>query len=62
MTTVSWTYKMKYFEEQMNELNVDYDGINTMEKFASTTTDITLKIITHRDLQFMFWMQDCKAT
>ena len=46
----------------MNELNVDYDGINTMEKFASTTTDITLKIITHRDLQFMFWMQDCKAT
>ena len=35
-----WTYALKSFAEQLNELKVYGDGINTMEKFAVTTTEI----------------------
>ena len=51
-----WTYSLKDFEEQLNKLNVDDDGINTMEKFSVTTIDITLKNIKHGDVQFMSWI------
>ena len=36
-------YTLKAFVEKLNELNVDDYGINTMEKFAYTTTYIDLK-------------------
>ena len=34
---------LKAFVEQLNELNVDDDGITPMENFAGTTADIDLK-------------------
>ena len=37
------TYKLKNFSEQLNVLKVDDDGINTIENFECTTTDISLK-------------------
>ena len=36
-------YELKAFAEKFNGLNVDFGGINPMEKFSGTTTDITLK-------------------
>ena len=38
-----WPYELKAFEEKMNELNIDDDGINTMEKFSGITSEITIK-------------------
>ena len=38
-----WPYAMKYFAEQWNVIKVGDDGITPMEKFAGTTTDITLR-------------------
>ena len=38
-----WTYVMNAFEEKFNIINVDDDGITLMEKFAGTTTYISLK-------------------
>ena len=38
-----WTYELKDFTERLNVLKVDDDGITPMEKFSSTTTDISLK-------------------
>ena len=46
----------------MNELKVDDGGITPMEKFSCTITYITLKITTYGTVQFIYWMQDCKAT
>ena len=34
---------LNFFAEQFNEIKVDGDGITTIEKYAGTTTDITLK-------------------
>ena len=42
VTILLWRYALKDFVEQLNLLEVNYDGINPMEKFAGTTTDITL--------------------
>ena len=55
-----WTYALKDFAEQLNVLKVDDDGINLMEKFTGTTTDINLKKTTHGDVQFMVLIQECK--
>ena len=38
-----WPYTLKAFSEQLNVLNVDGDGITTIDKFAGTTTEIYLK-------------------
>ena len=43
ITTMLWPYVMKDFTAQFNELNVNDDEINPMEKFTYTTTDITIK-------------------
>ena len=43
ITTILWTYELKNFSEQFNVLKVDYDGINPMEKFSGTITELTLK-------------------
>ena len=55
-----WTYALKSFAEQLNVLKVDDYGINPMDKFVGTTTDITIKITTHGAVQFMYYMEDCK--
>ena len=59
-TTMLWPYALMAFTEQLNVLKVDYDEITPMEKFAVTTTDVSLKITTHGDVQFMSWMQYSK--
>ena len=41
---------------------MDDDGITSNDNFSGTTTDIDIKNTTHADVQFMAWMQDCKAT
>ena len=33
ITTMLWTYALKAFEEQLNVLKVDYDGITPMQNF-----------------------------
>ena len=33
-----WTYALNAFAEQINELKVNDDGVNTMDKFSVTTT------------------------
>ena len=43
INTMLWPYSLKPCVEQLNELKVDDDGITPIEKFAGTTTDITLK-------------------
>ena len=43
ITTMLWAYALKDFSEKLNVLKVDDDGITPMEKFAGTTTDITIK-------------------
>ena len=43
ITTMLRPYAMKDFTEQLNVLNVDDDGITTMEKFSGTTTEIIHK-------------------
>ena len=43
-----WTYALKAFEEQLNEIKVDGCGITNIENFPGTTTDITLEITTWR--------------
>ena len=62
IATIIWSYVLKDFSEQLNELKVDVYGITTMEKFAGTTTDITLKITTPGAVQFMSCMQYYKST
>ena len=57
ITKKLWNYTIKAFAEQLNELKVDDDGINPMGNFSGTTTYTTLQITTHRDVQFMSWMQ-----
>ena len=42
-----WSYVLKDFSEQLNVLKVDDDEITPTEKFADTTTEITLKITKH---------------
>ena len=37
------TYELKAFEEKLNEINVDDDGINPMKNFPGTTTYINFK-------------------
>ena len=49
------------FAEQLNLFKVGGYGINPMEKFSGTTADITLKITTHGAVQFMSWIQYCRA-
>ena len=43
ITKMLWTHSLKCFVEKLNVLKVDDNGINPMEKFAGTTTYITLK-------------------
>ena len=43
ITTMLWQYALRYVEEKLNEFKVNDDGITPMEKFADTTTYITLK-------------------
>ena len=43
ITTMIWPYATKAFVEQLNVIKVDDDGINHLEKFSGTTTDISLK-------------------
>ena len=50
-------YELKAFAEQFNELKLCGEGTISMKKFAGTTTDITLKITTHGDVQFISLMQ-----
>ena len=38
-----WPYVLKAFAEELNLLKVGDDGITPMEKFSSTTTDISIK-------------------
>ena len=57
-----WSNSLKGFSEQLNELNVDYSGINPMDNFEGKTIDILLKTITHGAVHFMYWIQDFKAT
>ena len=56
-----WLYSLKSFVEQLNEIKVGDYGITSMENFTSTTTEITLKITTHGDVQVLTWMQYFKA-
>ena len=57
INTILWPYELKAFAEQLNELKLVGDGINPMDKFSGTTTDITLKITTHGAVQFMSLMK-----
>ena len=43
INTKLWAYELKEFTEQLNVLKADDDGITPMEKFAGTTTDISIK-------------------
>ena len=43
ITAIVWPYKLKNFAEKLNVLKVDDYGITSMEKFAGTTTYISLK-------------------
>ena len=52
-----WSYVLKDFSEQLNVLKVDDDEITPTEKFADTTTEITLKITKHWSVKFMSWIQ-----
>ena len=47
--------------EQLNKIKVDDGWITPMEKFSDIKTDITLKIITHGDVQFVSLMKYYKA-
>ena len=47
ITTILWPSELKAFSEQLNVLKVENDRITTMEKFAGTKTDISLKTTTH---------------
>ena len=38
-----WPYALKAFVEHLNVLKVNDDVITPMDKFAGTTTDISLK-------------------
>ena len=38
-----WSYEIKLFEEQLNELKVSDDGVTKNDKFSDTTADITIK-------------------
>ena len=62
ISTMLWSYALKAFTKQLNELNLDYYWVTPSENFSGTRTDITLKIIIHRSVQFLPWMQDYKAT
>ena len=61
ITTILLSYSLKAFSEKFNVLKVDYDRVPPMERFSVTTIDITIKIATHGDVQFMYWMQYFKA-
>ena len=54
-------HALKAFAEKFNVIKVGDDGITPVENFAGTTTDITLKISTHGDVQFMSWIKKFKA-
>ena len=54
IATLLFPYALKEYLEKLNELTVDDDGIISMEKFACTTKDITVKMTTHRALKFMW--------
>ena len=47
------TYALKSYAEQLNLLKLNDYGITPIEKFASTTTYITIKITTNVDVKFM---------
>ena len=49
-------YALKAFEEKINELKVDDDGITPMEDFVCTTTDITL--INHHTWVYKLYVFD----
>ena len=56
ITTMIRPYALKAFEEKINELKVDDDGITPMEDFVCTTTDITL--INHHTWVYKLYVFD----
>ena len=43
INTILWFYELKNLAENFNELKVDDNGITPIDKFAGTTTDITVR-------------------
>ena len=56
MTTMLFSYPQKEFAEKLNELKVGDDGITPTENNYGTMKNITLKITTHGDFQFISGM------
>ena len=53
-----WLYVINAFAEQLNELEMYYDGVTPMEKFSVTTTDITLN--DHHTWDFPVYVLDAR--
>ena len=58
ITTMSCTYALKVFSEQLNEIKVDNHGLNPLGNFAGTTIYITLK--NHHTCGFPFYVSDTR--